>query len=101
MKISEVADRMSMDLKVKITESMIRHYDNIRLIPITRKVNGFRDITDKEYALLCNAVILSELGYGLEEVRKLLSEKNGALIVEVRSALNRKIVWVKHILNIL
>ena len=77
MKIKMVVERLSMDLKREITEHRIRNYDRIGLIEPAREDNNYRRFTDKDYARLRTAILLSDsVGVSMEIVDMILNKKD-------------------------
>lgn len=62
--------------KTGLTKRMIRHYEEIGLIRPTRSQNNYREYSEAEVHRLLCIKALKSIGFGLEEITKILKEEN-------------------------
>lgn len=96
MTISQVADRLTMDLKTPVRVTTLHFYEKCglcipnRLPAKTDKQEGRRDYNDKDYARLVQIISLVHLGYNHATLKLMYVEKNKDIIHEVKADIASK-----------
>ena len=96
--ILEVAQRLSAELNIRVTEGRLRKYDERDLITINRnKDNSFRQFTEEDITKLKIITVLSELGIMQNSIKSYLDKPDDSQLLLL---INERIKTVEYFIII-
>ena len=99
MMIKEIATRLQHDLGKIVNESHIRFYDKADIIKAKREENNYRKFTEKDYVALRLAMILSDLGFSLEEIDGIVNKRKKGILRCLEADLKQKKKFISMLLE--
>lgn len=97
MRIGELSDRAGVSTRA------LRHYEELGLLPVRRRANGYREYDEADLRLVAEIRELTERGFALEETRPFLEclragHPNGAACPDSRAVHRRKLAEVDELI---
>ena len=81
----DIMDRIKEDTGLEINKSHILYYDEVGLVSPLRTEAGVREYSEEDLVDLTIAVLLSDLGTGIEDIKKLLREHDFSVLKDIDS----------------
>jgi DNA-binding transcriptional MerR regulator len=97
MRVSQVAEKLTMELGMFVNLSRIDKYEVRGTIATPRVVGKFKEYTDTDVDRLRKVVVLSELGVPLMDIRKLIL---GIDVESIVASVKQRIVEIKKLVAI-
>ncbi len=99
--VAEVAEKLGKELRVNVTESRIRRFENDILTDVKRtEGNEYRQFSEDDIEKLRMIIALTEIGIGVDVIKAFLDEPiNAKLIIsliERASALESILVLIRN-----
>ena len=82
MKSSMLADKLGIELGLRIDPTRLTKYEARGITRCPRKLGVYKDYTDHDYERIKKTIILAELGVPLDEVRRYLMGIQGPELEE-------------------
>jgi DNA-binding transcriptional MerR regulator len=101
MRTHQIIDRLQDDLKIPIRKTHIHFYRKIKLVDPVKLDNGYSTFTDRDYATLVKAVMLTKLGVALPVIKEVLLNKNEDVIYKLKAELGQKEKWISILKEVL
>ena len=105
MRTQQIINRLQDDLKIPINNSHIHFYRKIKLLNPQKLENkyiyGEMVFTERDYATLVKAVMLTKLGVGLPVIKEILLNHNEDYIYKLKAELIQKEKWISILKEVL
>lgn len=94
MKTHQIIERLQDDLKIPIRKTHIHFYRKIKLVEPEKLKNNYSVFSEKDYATLLKAIMMTRIGVGLPVIKEILLEHKEDTVYKLKAELGQKEKWI-------